>query len=65
MPMVKETSTRNIIARLERKGRELVHGGSHEKFEYASYASMTLIVLRHREVSPGLARDIAKKAGRT
>jgi predicted RNA binding protein YcfA (HicA-like mRNA interferase family) len=63
--MGNETSTRKIIARLEREGWEMVHGGRHDKFEHSSHPSMILIVPRHREVSPGVARDLAKKAGWT
>jgi predicted RNA binding protein YcfA (HicA-like mRNA interferase family) len=63
MSMGNETNTRKIIARLEREGWKMIHGGRHEKFEHASHPDLTLIVPRHREVSPGVARDIAKKAG--
>ena len=61
--MGNETNTRKVIARLEREGWGKVHGGSHDKFEHPSRPAMTLIVPRHRELSPGVARDIAKKAG--
>jgi HicA toxin of bacterial toxin-antitoxin, len=39
------------------------HGGRHDKFDHQDHPETTLIVPRHREVSPGVARDIAKKAG--
>jgi predicted RNA binding protein YcfA (HicA-like mRNA interferase family) len=58
-----ETNTRKIIARLEREGWQIVHGGRHDKFEHAAHSDITLILPRHREVSFGVARDIAKKAG--
>jgi predicted RNA binding protein YcfA (HicA-like mRNA interferase family) len=58
-----ETNTRKIIARLEREGWQSVHGGRHDKFEHPAHPEITLIVPRHREVSFGVARDIAKKAG--
>ena len=61
--MGNETSTRKVIARLEREGWIKIHGGSHNKFEHPSRPGLTLIVPRHRELSPGVARDIAKKAG--
>ena len=52
-----------MIARLEREGWKMLHGGRHDKFEHPSHPDLTLIVPRHRELSPGVARDIAKKAG--
>ena len=61
--MGNETNTRKIIARLEREGWRKEHGGSHDKFNHPSQPNVTLIVPRHRELSPGVARDIAKKAG--
>ncbi len=56
-----ETNTRKIIARLEREGWQVVHGGRYDKFEHPAHPEITLIVPRHREVSFGVARDIAKK----
>lgn len=61
--MGNETNTRKVVARLEREGWLKVHGGHHDKFEHPSHPGLTLIVPRHRELSPGVARDIAKKAG--
>ena len=61
--MGNETNARKIIARLEREGWEKELGGRHDKFEHPSRPDITLIVPRHRELSPGVARDIAKKAG--
>jgi predicted RNA binding protein YcfA (HicA-like mRNA interferase family) len=61
--MGNETNTRKIIARLEREGWIISHGGRHDKFDHPAYPNVTLILPRHREVSPGVARDIAKKAG--
>ena len=58
-----ETHTRKIVARLEREGWINTGGGKHDKFEHENHPGLTLIVPRHREVSPGVARDIAKKAG--
>jgi predicted RNA binding protein YcfA (HicA-like mRNA interferase family) len=62
-PVGNETSTRKVIARLEREGWVREHGGRHDKFENSQRPELTLIVPRHRELSPGVARDIAKKAG--
>ncbi len=61
--MGNETNTRKIIARLEKEGWIIIYGGRHDKFENQIYPGLTLILQRHREVSPGVARDIAKKAG--
>jgi predicted RNA binding protein YcfA (HicA-like mRNA interferase family) len=61
--MGNETNTRKIIARLEREGWKLIHGGRHDKLEHPARPEITLILPRHREVSFGVARDIAKKAG--
>ena len=61
--MGNETNTRKITARLIREGWVKAHGGKHDKFDHADHSETTLIVPRHREVSPGVARDIAKKAG--
>jgi len=58
-----ETDTRKIIARLKREGWRITGGGRHDKFERPSRPELTLIVPRHRDLSPGVARDIAKKAG--
>ena len=61
--MGNETNTRKIIVRLEREGWRNIGGGRHDKFEHPSRPELLLIVPRHREVSFGVARDIAKKAG--
>ncbi len=61
--MGNETNTRKVIARLKREGWREVHGGRHDKFEHPSRPEVTLIVPRHRELSPGVARDIARKTG--
>ena len=52
-----------LSARLLRDGWRKLHGGNHDKFEHDTRPGVLLIVPRHREVSPGVARDIAKKAG--
>jgi predicted RNA binding protein YcfA (HicA-like mRNA interferase family) len=61
MPSI-ETNTRKIINRLEAEGWVNVGGGKHDKFEHAD-RDETVIVPRHREQSPGVARSIAKTAG--
>lgn len=63
LSMGNETNTRKVIARLEFEGWIRAHGGRHDKFEHPARPEVTLIVPRHRDLSPGVARDIAKKAG--
>lgn len=62
MPLV-ETNTRKIIARLLREGWVGVGGGKHDKYEHPDRLEIMIIVPRHREQSPGVARSIAKLAG--
>jgi predicted RNA binding protein YcfA (HicA-like mRNA interferase family) len=62
MPTV-ETNTRKIVARLQREGWIAVHGGKHDKFEHPDRPGLLIVVPRHREQSPGVARSIAKAAG--
>jgi hypothetical protein len=61
--MGNETNTRKVIARQEREGLIKTHGGRHDTFDHLELPEITLIVLRHRELSLGVARDIGKKAG--
>ena len=58
-----ETNTRRIVARLLRENWFRVAGGSHDKFTNPARQGVLIIVPRHQTVSPGVARDIAKKAG--
>jgi predicted RNA binding protein YcfA (HicA-like mRNA interferase family) len=58
-----ETNTKKIIARLLREGWVNVGGGNHDKFRKAGRDPV--IVPRHSEVKPGVARSIAKSAGWT
>lgn len=61
--MQHETNTSKIKARLEREGWELVGGARHDKYRKAGKAS--IMVPRHRSVTPGVAQSIAKAAGWT
>jgi len=58
-----ETNTRRIIARLERENWSKVGGGNYDKFTNSARQVVLIIVPRNRTFSPGVARDIAKKAG--
>lgn len=61
--MQHETHTSKIIARLEREGWENVGGAKHAKFKKPGMP--TIMVPRHRMVTPGVAQSIAKAAGWT
>ncbi|RUX26258.1 type II toxin-antitoxin system HicA family toxin [Mesorhizobium sp. M7A.F.Ca.US.011.01.1.1] len=51
------------IIRLLRDGWESVGGGKHDKYEHPDRPEVMIIVPRHREQSPGVARSIARLAG--
>ncbi|MDE2768108.1 MAG: type II toxin-antitoxin system HicA family toxin [Chloroflexota bacterium] len=58
-----ETAVRRIKRRLEREDWYLQrHGSSHDIYRHPSVSGI-IVVPRHRTVSPGVARSIAKKAG--
>jgi predicted RNA binding protein YcfA (HicA-like mRNA interferase family) len=61
MPFVK-TSRAKVVARLEREGWANVGGKNHDKFRHPDRPT-PIIVPRHRTLSPGVARSIAKAAG--
>jgi predicted RNA binding protein YcfA (HicA-like mRNA interferase family) len=56
-----EDSRRKIVARLLGEGWQSVGGGEHENFIKQGYRMIQ--VPRHRTVSQGVARSIAKAAG--
>ena len=58
-----ETNRRKVVARLTRDGWSFVHGGEHDKFTHPNHPGVLIVVPRHRELSPGVARSIAKQAG--
>lgn len=58
-----ETNVRKIIRRLEAEGWRNVSGGSHDRFVHDDRPGEMIVVPRHREVSPGVGRSIAKAAG--
>ena len=61
MPDV-EPNTRKVAARLEREGWVNRGGGSHDIYKHADKPGR-IVVPRYRELSPGVARSIAKIAG--
>lgn len=56
-----ETNTAKIKARLEKEGWELVGGAKHDKYKKGGRPA--IMVPRHRTLTPGVARAIAKAAG--
>jgi predicted RNA binding protein YcfA (HicA-like mRNA interferase family) len=61
--MAVETNTRRIVARLEREGWVKVTGGKHDKLRHPGKPRILIVVPRHRQMSPRVARSIAKDAG--
>ena len=61
MPSI-ETNARKIKARLEREGWIDKGGGEHDIFKHPSKPGR-IAVPRHRELSLGVARSVAKLAG--
>ena len=53
------------MARLERDGWSRLPGGKHDKYQHPGKPGILVVVPRHREVSLGVARSIAKGAGWT
>jgi predicted RNA binding protein YcfA (HicA-like mRNA interferase family) len=61
MPTI-EVNTRKITARLQRDGWINHGGGSHDIYKHPKKPGR-IAVPRHHELSPGVARSIAKSAG--
>jgi predicted RNA binding protein YcfA (HicA-like mRNA interferase family) len=57
-----ETKTRKIVSRLEREGWVVERGKEHDIFRNPSQPGTRITVPRHRELSIGVARDIARLA---
>ncbi len=60
MPL--ETNRAKIVRRLEGEGWLSQGGGSHDLYRHPTKPG-TITVPRHRTVTPGVARNIAKAAG--
>jgi predicted RNA binding protein YcfA (HicA-like mRNA interferase family) len=58
-----EVNTRKIVARLKADGWIDVGGAKHDKFEHPDRPDLLIVVPRHKELSPGVARSIARLAG--
>ena len=57
-----ETNRYKVVARLERDGWVGRHGGDHDVYKHPARPGR-IIVPRHRTLSAGVARAIAKVAG--
>ncbi len=57
-----ETNRRKIVRRLEREGWTDAGGGKHDIYRHEQRVGR-IVVPRHRELSPRVAREIAKIAG--
>jgi predicted RNA binding protein YcfA (HicA-like mRNA interferase family) len=56
-----EANRTKVVSRLLREGWELArHGGAHDVFRHSQRG--VIAVPRHRVLSPGVARSIAKAA---
>jgi hypothetical protein len=60
-----ETNRAKIVAKLEREGWNSRGGKAHEVFTHPERPGSRVAVPRHRALSPGVARAIAKVAGWT
>jgi predicted RNA binding protein YcfA (HicA-like mRNA interferase family) len=61
MPQL-ETNRNKVVARLARDGWVGRHGGDHDVYKHPARPGR-IVVPRHRTLSPGVARVIAKVAG--
>jgi predicted RNA binding protein YcfA (HicA-like mRNA interferase family) len=57
-----DTNRTTVVARLEREGWVVRHGGDHDVFKHPERPGR-IVVPRHRVLSPGVARTIARIAG--
>jgi predicted RNA binding protein YcfA (HicA-like mRNA interferase family) len=57
-----ETNRSKVAARLEREGWQCRHGGGHDVYKHPTRPGR-IVVPRHRTLSTGVAREIAKMAG--
>jgi mRNA interferase HicA len=57
-----ETNRSKVAARLVREGWQVRHGGDHDVYKHPARPGR-IILPRHRMLSPGVARVIAKQAG--
>jgi hypothetical protein len=58
-----ETSRDRIVSRLASEGWLIEGGAKHDKFAHPERPRMKIMVPRHKTLTPGVARNIAKAAG--
>lgn len=58
-----ETNRARIVSRLAQEGWVLRHGGNHDVCTHPDRPRVVITVPRHRVVSTGVARVIARRAG--
>jgi hypothetical protein len=61
--MKPETNRARIVARLESEGWVPEGGAKHDKFANPANPGVKIMVPRHKKLTPGVARNIAKAAG--
>jgi predicted RNA binding protein YcfA (HicA-like mRNA interferase family) len=57
-----ELNRQKVAARLEREGRIVRHGRAHDIYEHPEQPGRAIVIPRHRTLTPGVARSIAKTA---
>ena len=57
-----ETNRNKVAARLVREGWEVRHGGVHDVYKHPTRVGR-IVLPRHRTLSPGVARAVARQAG--
>ena len=58
-----ETNRKSVTDRLAAEGWTNEGGGSHDKFAHPTRPGVKIMVPRHRTLTSGVARSIAKAAG--
>jgi len=61
--MTPELNRAKVVARLEREGWVSEVGAKHEKFANPAMPGVKIMVPRHKTLTPGVARNIARAAG--
>ena len=59
---IPETDRSKVAARLVREGWVVRHGGDHDVYKHADRPGR-IVLPRHRTLSPGVSRSVAKAAG--
>ena len=58
-----ETSRAKVVRRLQREGWVNRGGANHDVYTHPQRPGVIITVPRHRTLSPGVARQIARNAG--